>query len=505
MRVIAVIFQAMIDEVESMKSQFLDNNMTPRKPRGFVTCLAVGLAASLVLQTAYADLRQAAIGVSGDAPVVGEVSLVLGRAYLETAGSGRRLITAGTAVRATDRILTEANGHVHVRFVDHALVSVRPDSRLEIVQYDYHPDQPQRSSIKLNLEEGVTRSISGQGASAARDRFRLNTPIAAIGVRGTDFVVSASPRSVRALVNEGAIVMAPFSSECTAETFGPCLFNAVELTGSSLQILEIHSNNGSPQLLPATVEREPGMMREEVSLLIAESEGSAEEKNAGTGVYLENVTSRRVKEDVINAFPSRPGTSAPPSGTPTPPPAVKIPDLTPDVPLSVATLTDRQLVWGRWGAGQGTLERITLAYDVAFSGRDVTVGNTARGYVLFRDGNGSTQVDKGLGPVSFSLNSAQAFYHSDSGVVAMTVGKGSLDINFDTNRFATELNMNHALTGDVRFSASGQLFNGGYFHTRSETERMAGAVSLDGKEAGYFFEKQLQNGGIQGLTLWDKR
>jgi hypothetical protein len=469
------------------------------KSHGFGACLAVGLAAALVVQSASADLRQGAIGFTDDAPVVGEVSLVLGRAYIQSVGSARKLITSGTAVRAADRILTEANGHVHIRFIDQALVSVRPDSRLEIVQYHYDADQPQRSSIKLNLEEGVTRSISGQGASAARDRFRLNTPIAAIGVRGTDFVVSASSDSVRAQVNEGVIVMAPFSSECTAQSFGPCLYNALELTGSSLQILEIHGNNGSPQLLPAAVEREPGMMREEVSLLIAESEGSAEEKNAGTGVYLENVTSRRVKADVISAVPVRSDTAI------TPPPVDMGSNFTPQSPLAVAALTDRQLVWGRHGVGQGAQERITLERDAAAAGRDITVGSLNLGYYLFRDGSGSTQVDKGLGQVSFSLDSAQAFYRSDSGLVAMVVSSGSLDINFNTSRFTTDLNMRHALTGDVLFSATGQLFNGGYFHTRSDTERMAGAVSLDGKEAGYFFEKQLQSGAIHGLTLWGGR
>lgn len=472
-----------------------------RMPRINGCCLILGLAASLALQNASADMRQNSIDASKALTVVGEVSLVLGRAYLETSNGGtitRSLITSGTTVRATDRILTQANGHVHIRFVDQALVSVRPDSRLEIVQYEYHADQPQRSSIKLNLQEGVTRSISGQGASAARERFRLNTPIAAIGVRGTDFVVSASPRAVRALVNEGAIVMAPFSSECTADTFGPCLFNAVELTGSSLQILEIDGDNGSPQLLPATLERQPGMMREEVNLLIAETESNSEEKAASASVYFENVTSLRVKSDVANTLPSRPVSSVPAS-----PPVIQVPDVTPIAPLQMAALTEKQLVWGRWGDGQGAAERLTLPYLDARAGRDVTVGNSA--YILFRDGNGSTQVEKGLGTVGFSLSSAQAFYHSDSGVVAMAVGSGSLDINFGTSRFSTELNMTHALTGDVRFSASGQIFNGGYFHTRSETERLAGAVSLDGKEAGYFFEKQLQSGGIQGLTLWDKK
>ncbi|MCH8134997.1 MAG: hypothetical protein IIB77_03345, partial [Proteobacteria bacterium] len=52
------------------------------------------------------------------------------------------------------------------------------------------------------------------------------------------------------------------------------------------------------------------------------------------------------------------------------------------------------------------------------------------------------------------------------------------------------------------FLASGSLFDGGFFHSRSDTQNIAGAVSIDGTEAGYFFNKQLDNGSIQGLTLW---
>jgi len=522
--------------------------------RMLAACVALILSgpftSAAVAQSGVADAGNLAVSVSAEfQPPVGEVSLVLGRAWIESAGQPRIMIAPGTLVRATDRIQTESNGHVHIRFIDQALVSVRPDSLLEIVQYDFLADQPGDTSIKLNLEEGVTRSISGRGASSARERFRLNTPIAAIGVRGTDFVVSASEQSVRAAVNEGVIVMAPFSSECSADTFGPCLTNAIELTDSSLQILEIQSAGGVPELLPATLERDPDMMRDEVALALAvqEQPAQADEKTLATEVYLENVTSKRVQQEVAVAAPVAPPAVTPPVVTPpaviqpetppvvppvvppvtpppvvvappvTPPPVVVTPpvtpppvvvpvtppDFTPVAPVPVPALTDRNLVWGRWGAGQGDLEKLTMAYADVREGRDVTVGNAS--YVLFRDGDGKTRVQEGLGPVSFSLHSAQAFYSSDTGVVAMTVKGGTLDINFSTSRFATELNMNHSLTGDVSFIANGFIYEGGYFYTRSETERMAGAVSLNGAEAGYYFEKQLEAGGIQGLTLWDKR
>ncbi|KKO08815.1 FecR family protein [Pseudohongiella sp.] len=474
---------------------------TPKMTQTLIKTAIVNALMTLLLAVAGHSVavaqEPAALTIAAPQPAVGEVSLVLGKAWL-VSGSGRRAVATGTEIRAEDRILTEANGHVHIRFVDQALVSVRPDSRLEIVQYDYNADAPEQSTIKLNLEEGITRAISGAGASAARERFRLNTPIAAIGVRGTDFVVSATPRAVRALVNEGVIVMAPFSSDCRADSFGPCLINAVELTGSSLQVIELEGSSTAPRLLPAAVERGPGMMEEEVRVAVNDVQNNADDQNAGTGIYLESVTSQRVKNEAANATQPQQPPQQPTPETPTP----SLVDFTPETAIAGAELAERNLIWGRWGDGQAAQERMTVAMAEASAGRDVTVPGGAD-YLLFRAGNGGERIASGLGTVSFGLASAQAFYHSDSGVAAMTVNGGSLDINFDNSRFSTGLDLNHSLTGDVQFSASGRLYDGGYFHTRSDTERMAGAVSLDGTEAGYFFEKQLESGNIQGLTLWD--
>lgn len=469
-----------------MKQQMIKSSLC----KSFVTALLF----TAVAHTAVAQNAPLSIDDSAQ-PAVGEVSLVLGKAWLDTA-KGRVAIAPGTEIHATDRVLTEANGHVHIRFVDQALVSVRPDSRLEIVQYEYNADQPQRSSIKLNLEEGITRSISGHGASAARDRFRLNTPIAAIGVRGTDFVVSATPSGVRALVNEGVIVMAPFSSDCTMDAFGPCVLNAVELTDSGLQVIEMDGSSTAPRLLPASVEREPGMMQEEVQVAISDAENNADDKTAGTGEYLENVTSGRFKEEANKVAAGL---------QPPRPPAPEI-DFTPTMAVASSELTDRNLVWGRWGGVSEAGQRITVAGADAQRMRDV--GSSYGGsYILYRDGNGRSRVQRELGAVSFELASAQVFLHTDSGVGAMVVNGGSLDIDFNSSQFATELNMNSKLTGKVDFNAAGSITEEGFFNANQPDlgQRLAGTVSLDGTEAGYMFNKQLEQGNLQGLTLWDKR
>ncbi|MCB1670480.1 MAG: FecR domain-containing protein [Gammaproteobacteria bacterium] len=432
---------------------------------------------------------------------VGEISLVLGKAFIEDSEEGRRAVSVGYPVKVGDQIVTTANGHAHVRFIDKGLVSVRPNSRLEVVLYDYNAEKPEQSTVKFNLIEGVARSISGDAAKSARQRFRLNTPIAAIGVRGTDFVVSATPETVRALVNEGVIVMAPYSDDCSLDALGPCGENAVELTGESLQVLEF--NDDGSGTTPAIYERNPSLLRNEIQVAAEEStdeqQGTdAEQKAEGSEIYVEGVTSLKISADARLL-----ASNSPDSTTDT---DTVLDDYTPSSPLVEEVLKERQLIWGRWSwsEGQGELERITVPYAEARDGRERTIGDAD--YGLFRDQQGGTaRVEAGLGVVGFSLSSAQAFYSSDSGIVAMQVKDGALSIDFNQNTFSTELSLEHASTGLIDFAAMGRIYSGGYFYYRSADQNVIGAVSLDGREAGYLFDRQLENGGIQGLTLWDSQ
>lgn len=421
--------------------------------------------------------------------MVGTVSLVLGKATIESgSGAGSQIAKPGSQIRVHDQIVTTANGHVHIRFVDDALVSVRPNSRLEITRYDYDPARPALSAVKFDLIEGITRAISGDAAKSARQRFRLNTPIAAIGVRGTDFTVSAKAGSTRALVNEGTIVLAPFSADCRADAFGPCATDSIELSGETMEAIAMDSSTPLPRLVPATDAQNLVAMRTGVRQAIS---GSADASSSeDDGVRIEEVSATLVTDTAASGLEA----SA----------SLQIPKFTPDQAIEIADVADRQLIWGRYANGRSDdLERISLTFDEARIGREVTVGNLD--YGLFRTENGSKRLDSGLTVVSFGLSSAQAFYNSSSGVVAMEVGGGTLDIDFQENSFATLLNLNHNLTGELEFAASGRLFDGGYFHSRTESQTIAGAVSLDGSEAGYFFEQQLLQGDIQGLTLWNSQ
>lgn len=150
---------------------------------------------------------------------VGRVLFAIGDARL--AASGARL-KKDDAVAVGQEIVTGRNGHVHIRFVDDAFVSVRPNSKLQVEQYVYDERDPGNNRVRFSLAQGVARLITGKAGQAAKDNFRLNTPVAAIGIRGTDFLVQAREAITRVAVQQGAIVAAPYSDHCARDAFGPC-------------------------------------------------------------------------------------------------------------------------------------------------------------------------------------------------------------------------------------------------------------------------------------------
>ncbi len=495
-----------------MQRSHLTNAKSPRglRPGAQRVWLRVSSLPLLALIISLSSLKVTAEtdnAIQASARSVGEVSLVLGRAYLER-DEARVLIEAGAKVHVGDRVFTEAGGHVHVRFVDDALVSVRPSSTLDVVRYDYDASKPENSAVKFELSEGVARAISGEAAKSARERFRMNTPIAAIGVRGTDFVVSANSRSTRALVNEGAIVMAPYSSECSSEALGPCAVDAVELSQNSLQVLELGSGNPAPRLVAASGERTLSEIEssESSDATAADaqvaSDGTADTLDS-TEVYLESVATTKINTEVAAAEKGAGQTPTDQPSTDLPETPAVLTDFTPTVALTADSTDSAQLVWGRWGSTD-TPSLLSLSLSEAregADGRDVTVASTS-GFILYRSEPNGARVDSGLGVVRLDLNAAEAFYDSSNGIVAMRVAGGNLELDFVDRAFATELNLDHASTGAIDFTANGAIADGGYLRLKEDTKTLSGAVATDGSAAGYFFEQQLDTGRIQGITLW---
>ena len=461
--------------------------------------LLVGLAASLVA-TGFARAQS-------PAQAVGEVTLHIGQAVVVSSSQVSEVVRRGTLIRAGDRIETAEGGHVHIRFIDGALVSVRPTSRLVIEDYQYNTQQVERSLVRFRLDKGVIRAISGAAAEGAKDRFRLNTPLVAIGVRGTDFVVRTQFNQTIATVNQGAIVMTPFGDGCSPQALGPCGSAFTRLLTADMvnTLVEFRKPLAQPELRPFN-----GIKSPDIFLALADPRPSAEPIATSRDISRESRT-RPAGDDVLTAawvqsavksasdsatavaLPQVPATSI-----------VAAPIVLSEPPVVVLPLTPPpppQLAWGRWYTGALDATDFSLSRSEARQGRSATVGDND--FALYRNPSGAAFAPTGV--VNFDLQQAHARFTSPSGArLSAQVQSGSLVINFGTNAYQTGLNVTSAATGQVGLQASGFINGDGFFVSRSPTQVVAGAVANDGKSVGYLFEKAAAGGILSGITLWSR-
>jgi hypothetical protein len=159
-----------------------------------------------------------------------------------------------------------------------------------------------------------------------------------------------------------------------------------------------------------------------------------------------------------------------------------------------------QLAWGRWGGAADSTD-FTVPRTLAEEGRAVTVGN--KDFILYRTEQGPATLPQGIGSVGFALNQTHARFTSDAGQIqAAQVQSGALTIDFTRRQFNTTLSLTSVPTGPTSLQASGSMRDDGIFVSRTAGQAVAGATALDGKSAGYLFEKAAIGGALSGITLW---
>lgn len=389
---------------------------------------------------------------------VGQVTLSIGSGYILREGRNEP-ITKGRAVSAGDVVRTAASGHVHIRFVDGARVSIRPDSVLHIVEYQYNAAEPAASLVKFYLETGAVRGISGLAAEAARDRFRLNTPLVAIGVKGTDFLTHVNSQRTAVLVNQGAVTLSPLDGACLASTVGSCrTARTRELSANmSGMALIYHRAAAEPVLQPVNSLKGSDKV---TPVLLREHIGAE-----GTVTTVADSKSPGVVADVLSKQSS--------------------------------------LVWGRWPTSTLPGDNITVPFFDALSGNRLLIGD---GYhFLFRSPNVPNLLPSTSGVVDFALQSGTATYRAPSSdLSAATVNGGTLTIDFGRKTYATTLDLSAAPIGIQSLVSSGTLDPKTGIFSSTANAQTGGAVSLDVLQAGYFFNKSVGAGALFGATLWGR-
>ena len=119
---------------------------------------------------------------------IGSVTESSGTAIIKR-GKDTIQIVKGTEIKTNDKIETK-NGKVKIVFKDDTNVTVTESSSLIIDDFVYDPKSG-AGKLGLKAAAGTVRYVSGSIAKDPKN-VKINTPTAAIAVRGTDFVMAVS-------------------------------------------------------------------------------------------------------------------------------------------------------------------------------------------------------------------------------------------------------------------------------------------------------------------------
>jgi hypothetical protein len=121
---------------------------------------------------------------------IGQVKIAKGQVSIERAG---QVIPASSGARLQpgDVLKTGADGSVGLTMSDNSLLSAGPNSILSLDKYEFDPTTSQ-GQFDASLQKGSLAVISGRIAKQSPEAMKVRTPSSILGVRGTEFVVSAN-------------------------------------------------------------------------------------------------------------------------------------------------------------------------------------------------------------------------------------------------------------------------------------------------------------------------
>jgi hypothetical protein len=141
----------------------------------------------------------------------GTITLLNGQVQAAGIDGASRVLAKGDAVYSGETVQTGPSSYALVRFTDQGSVLLRPNTGFLVEQYQYNGPAPaaapaaaapaQRDALPplqtaaaaapqsafFRLLKGGLRAVSGLVAHADYNNYRMSTPVATMGIRGTDY------------------------------------------------------------------------------------------------------------------------------------------------------------------------------------------------------------------------------------------------------------------------------------------------------------------------------
>jgi len=178
---------------------------------------------------------------------VGKAIISIGKVVTVSKDGAEKKLKRRGKVYEGDTIKVGEKSRLQIRFIDNQLVVLKANTVFRIDEYKFKDKNDKDKSAALSLLKGGMRSITGVIGKKPSDKYKVKTPVATMGVRGTHYVIQICDgncgegiQGIVGTVLDGQIVM---GNDGGSQTFG------------TDQFFNVPSQNDAPRTItnPPTV------------------------------------------------------------------------------------------------------------------------------------------------------------------------------------------------------------------------------------------------------------
>lgn len=140
-------------------------------------------------------------GITFALDVAGQVEEITGTAWARLGDEPRRQLEKGSPFYVSDKITTESDTKLQLRFEDETRFFIGADSELDVEEFIYNSGE-QENSFSSKILKGTFRFVTGLIARNKPEAMEVKTSVATIGVRGTQVIGETEATSATIILME---------------------------------------------------------------------------------------------------------------------------------------------------------------------------------------------------------------------------------------------------------------------------------------------------------------
>lgn len=118
---------------------------------------------------------------------VGRVAFMRGKMAARNKDGSERKVRRGEPIYEGDTLVSGKGSFGVIAFRDKSRITLQPRSQFHVEKFSFSENKPESNVALMSLLRGGLRAVTGQIGKVNRNQYRMRTPVATIGIRGTGY------------------------------------------------------------------------------------------------------------------------------------------------------------------------------------------------------------------------------------------------------------------------------------------------------------------------------